>query len=175
MPSSVPSKYKSKIVHWDAKQGGVISKREADALREGKRNRLPPYIYRFDSTLEFCVYIKLLNLFPPNRIKRQVPVELIPKGQCHPKGKTWKVDFAITYPNKDSSMFYVEAKGRITPEFRNTLPILEHTNPEVFNKLILVFGSKIPHENRVIANLLSKKFISRIHTLKSFNLLKALK
>lgn len=163
------NKYNAKIVYWDTITNSVISKDKADSLREGERSRLPSYIVRFDSTLEFEVYLKLLFLYGSDRVHRQVPVELIPKGTCYSTGKPWKVDFGIINPFNNSYRFYVEAKGRITADFRNTLPILEHTNPEVFKRLILVFGSKVPVRNRVIASLIKSSNYPRIYTLKKFN------
>lgn len=162
-------KYLAKVVFWDSQRLCTIPKEEADSLREPKRKRLPPHIYRFDSSLEFKVYLQLLKLYKPRRIKRQVAVRLIPPGICHPKGKTWRCDFAITHPCDDTKIIkYVEAKGKITPEFRNHLPILEHTNPSVFRSLIIVFGSRIPKDNRVIANLLNQQKQCQILNLRTF-------
>lgn len=164
------NKYNSKVVFWNALKMCSVSKHEADSLRESKRKRLPDYIYRFDSTLEFRVYLALTKMYGASRVKRQISVPLIPHGICYPKGKAWKIDFAVVNSFDSSKYaFYVEAKGRITPEFRNVLPILEHTNPDVFNRLFLVFGTKIPTENRVVANLLQGKNHHRVHTLKSFS------
>ena len=170
------SKYNTKLVFWNAQTSSVIAKQQADAQRDKQKGRLPEHIYRFDSVLEFQVYLHLNSMYPSHRIKRQVPVTLIPSGKCHPKGKKWRIDFAITYSSCDSSvMHYIEAKGRITPEFRNTLPILEITNPDVFNKLFLVFGRKIPTENRVVNNLLSTKLVSHVYSFQTFTKLKALR
>lgn len=176
MKTSPSNKYGSKIVFWDSTNRCVISKEQGDSCREGKRNRLPKHIYRFDSTLEFKVYMKLTQMYSPERVKRQVRLCLVPPGKCCPKGKFWKVDFGITKKsNPKEYEHYVEAKGRITVDFRYTLPMLEYSNPEAFNRLTLVFGSKIPHGNQVISSLLRKDFSSHIYTVGTFNHLHKLK
>ena len=168
-------KYKSCVVHWDSKAWRVIDKQDADKQRSGKQKRLPEHIYRFDSTLEFNVYLKLIKMYSVSRVKRQHPVLYIPPGECYPKGKLWKVDFAIrssTYEHDYS--FYIEAKGAITADFRDKMPILEHTNPEVFRRLFLIFGSRIPVKSKVVRNLLATKHIRQIYTLKKFQQLEKL-
>lgn len=166
------NKYSARVVFWDNQRMCVTSKQQADSLRVGKQKRLPSHIFRFDSKLEFEVYLHLLKMYPANRIRRQVPLPLIRKGLCYPRGKPWKIDFAITWNfNKNHIYRYVEAKGIVTSDFRNILPVLEQNNPEAFSKLILVFGSSIPTKNRIISNLLASKKKRDMYTLRTFNLL----
>ena len=169
-------KYRARVIYWDTRCERVITKEVADASRGGKRNRLPAHIYRFDSTLEFNVYLKLIEMYGQNRVKVQHPILYIPPGKCYPKGKFWKVDFAIRAPNKEHEYsFYVEAKGIITDGFKDKLPILEFTNPEVFRRLFLVFGSKVPFESKVIRALASAPQFKQFYTLKEFRILKKLR
>ena len=164
------NKYGARPVFWNIQSRSVISKETADSQRQGKRRQLPNSIVRFDSTLEFNVYLKLVSFYGAARVHRQVPVEIIPRGTCYPNGKTWRVDFGIVRPcGRLPYCKYVEAKGKITPEFKNLLPILEQINPDAFNKLTLVFGSQIPIANRVIANMIGGGFKKRIYTFKQFN------
>lgn len=139
----------------------------ANSLRSGKQNKLPQYIRRFDSQHEFKVYLELVRIYGTKHVRNQVSVSLLPPGDCFPRGKNWRVDFAITDAIVDTDVdFYVEAKGIITREFTYTLACLEQHKPEIFNNLYLIFPNAIPTENAVIRNLCKTEFKNRILTLK---------
>ena len=159
-------KYKARAVFWDTKQEIVIDSSEVERYRIKDRLKLPEHITRFDSQHEFKVYLRLCWMYGEHRIKRQHPIEVVPPGRCYPKGKTWKVDFAITtsWSNPKIS-HYVEAKGALLPEFVNTLVQLEIAQPNVFEKLSIVFGRSIPTENKVIHSLSYRNHVPYFCTL----------
>jgi hypothetical protein len=159
-------KYKAKPVFWDTKQEIVIDSSEVGKYRVKNRLKLPEHITRFDSQHEFKVYLELWRMYGGHRIKRQYPIEVIPSGRCYPKGKHWKVDFAITtsWSNPEIS-HYVEAKGALLPEFVNTLVQLEIAQSTIFENLCVVFGRSIPAENKVIKTLLNQYFTPYFCTL----------
>jgi hypothetical protein len=147
-------KYQSKAVFWDRNRQIVINKLEADKLRPGEGLKLPSRIIRFDSTHEFKVYLELIRMYGDSNVVRQHPLQIFPKSACYPRGKTWRVDFAIL---TDSSPYtfshFVEAKGLMLPEFRCVLASLEQNNREAFNRLTLVFPRAIPLDNNLICSL----------------------
>ncbi len=107
-------KYRSKPVFWNKENRRVISPLEAEKYRSKGKLKLPEYLERFDSTLEFNVYQKLVDLFGENRIVRQYPLEIFFPGCCYPKGKKWRVDFAVRYSsNSDDFVYFIEAKGAL--------------------------------------------------------------
>lgn len=166
-------KYHSKYVFWDKLNQRVINAHEADKLRSGKQDTLPKHIRRFDSLHEFKVYLELIRIYGIQRIKTQVHVNILPRGLCFPRGKTWKVDFAIT--ESDDSHFaykYVEAKGLITREFIYTLACLETYKPNIFHNLHLVFVRSIPIENNMIKSLTKSHWNNHMLTLKDLQKLR---
>ena len=160
------NKFKAKYVYWDSKNQRVIDCYEADKLRFGKQDTLPKHIRRFDSRHEFKVYLELIRIYGIRRIKTQVHINLLPRGLCFPRGKTWKVDFAIV-EHYDQSVYckYVEAKGMITREFVYTLACLEAYKPIIFNNLSLVFTRNIPKDNSVIRALSKTHWNDNLLTL----------
>lgn len=161
------AKYGAKYVFWNRDTQTVISSEYANKLRRGKQNKLPEYIRRFDSQHEFKVYLELARIYGYQRVRTQVAISILPPGICFPRGKSWRIDFAVTEFGDDYEYcVYVEAKGLITREFAYTLACLEAHKPLIFNNLVLVFPKAIPTENSIIKNL-SKSYLSnRLITLK---------
>lgn len=160
-------KYKAKAVFWDTERQTVIDKSEVEKYRLKGNLKLPRTITRFDSQHEFKVYLELCRMYGVDKVIRQFPVEIFPKGICYPKGKYWKVDFAIKSNGRLPTIFaFVEAKGAFLPEFAYTLAALEWSEPTVFNSLIVVFGNSIPTKNKVITSLLNSDFDCRLLTFK---------
>ncbi len=160
-------KFKAKPVFWDSYNRVVKDEHDIDMWRcQGKLN-LPNHIWRFDSQHEFKVYLELVRIFGADRVIPQFSVEIIPSGKCYPKGKKWKVDFAIAktepcyYPD-----FYVEAKGAFLPEFATTLGVFETLYPKELQKLFIIFNGKPPTKNRVIKSLLKTDFKDHLLSLK---------
>lgn len=160
-------KYKAKAVFWDTKKETVIDKSGVERYRVKDRLKLPNTIARFDSQHEFKAYLELCRMYGADRVIRQFPVEIFPKGDCYPKGKYWKVDFAIKSAGQLASIAnYVEAKGAFLPEFAYTLAALEWSEPDIFNSLVVVFSGSIPLENRMVCSLLNSNSDCRLLTLK---------
>jgi hypothetical protein len=160
-------KYKAKAVFFDSIKRVVIDRDEINKYRLEGRLKLPEHITRFDSQHEFRVYLELCRMYGEGKILRQHPVEIFFPGLCYPKGKTWKVDFAITESVYYPEIFqYVEAKGAFTLEFAYTLATLEQTGLRVFDDLYIVFNRSIPTENKVIKALSNSNFGHRLLTLK---------
>lgn len=159
-------KYKARAVFWDTKREIVIDSSAVEGYRAKNRLKLPEHITRFDSQHEFKVYLRLCWMYGEHRIKRQYPIEVIPPGRCYPKGKHWKVDFAIaTSWSTPKISHYVEAKGALLPEFVNTLVQLEIAQPDIFENLSVVFGRSIPTENKVVHSLLNQYYVPYFCTL----------
>ena len=160
------TKYGAKYVFWNTINECVISAESAEGLRSGKQRQLPKHIRRFDSQHEFKVYLELVRMYGKHRVKSQVHLTILPPGNCFPRGKTWKVDFALSEPDGSFDICrYVEAKGMITREFCYTLACLEVHKPIVFNNLLLVFPNTIPIENTLIRNLRKTSSKERLLTL----------
>lgn len=162
-------KYRSSPVFWDLLSRRVIDTSEVEKYRSKGRLKLPNHIQRFDSTLEFNVYQKLVDLFGANRIVMQHPLLIFPPGYCYPKGKKWRVDFAIKFsPNSNSFVLFVEAKGAILPDFRHTLSALENHDDRSFSRLRIVFGHGVPQDSAFIRNLLKTDFERNLYSFKQF-------
>jgi hypothetical protein len=147
-------KYSSKPVYWDRQRLCVISKEKANSYRTKKTPRLPDYITKFDSTLEFKVYLELVRMYGQENIVCQHPIQIIPPGYCYPKGKVWKIDFAVFNTSKPYGFqYFVEAKGKVLPEFRTSLACLEQRNLDVFNKVCLVFDRTVPMSDFLVTAL----------------------
>lgn len=168
-------KYKAKAVFFDLDKRTVVNKDDV-LVRRGKNSLvLPDNVTRFDSQHEFKVYLELCRMYGAENIVRQYPVEIYPPGLCYPKGKNWKVDFAIKAPYKLLKPYiFAEAKGAFLPEFAHTLASVECYQPEVFDDLYIVFGSSFPIENRVISSLVNSSFEYRLLTLKELQCLQHL-
>ena len=167
------TKYKSKVVYWDCRRRQVIY--ESQSYRQVTKNRreLKPHVYRFDSTLEFNVYLKLVEQYGANCIDRQIPLQIHPPTRCLKTGRFWKVDFGLKRSKSNRNHYaYIEVKGLITSEFAHKLPMLELHNVEAFEKLHLVFAKKIPKTNTIVRNLLRTDFSQRIFTLQTLPTIK---
>jgi len=124
---SSPPKYRSKPVFWDVQERCVPSKEEIAYRRFSDRSTQDKKIYRFDSTLEFNVFLRLVDLFGLNRVVCQYPLQIIPPGYCYKSGKKWKVDFAILDDtDRNFPAHFVEAKGAVMPEFRHCVASFEY-------------------------------------------------
>ncbi len=164
--SNIP-KYKAKAVFWDAQKGIVLdSVADIDKYRTKGRLKLPKHISRFDSQHEFKVYLELCRMYGEHRIVRQFLIEIIPPGCCYPRGKYWKVDFAITNESGSPTMLaYVEAKGAFLPEFCYILAILEQADWHTFDNLHIVFPRNPLKENHVVKALLDSGCGPNLHTI----------
>ncbi len=160
-------KFKAKPVFWDTKDKVVRSEIDIEIYRCNGKLKLPEHIWRFDSQHEFKVYLELVRIFGAYRIKRQIPISLLPPRRCYPNGKTWKVDFAIDNGIASNEWtHFVEAKGAFLPEFATTLAILEDKDSWAFDNLFVIFNGKPPATNRVIKSLLKTDFKDHLLSLK---------
>ncbi len=156
-------KYRSKKVFWDKVNNRIIQPIKGNS----------PSVEIFDSKLEFSVWIELCRMYGSKRVIRQFPIRIITPGKSFPRGKFWKVDFAVLNRRSDYCLF-IEAKGIMLPEFQSTLGCLEKVNDFVFSRLYLVFGRKPPKSNRVLKSLLDSDFSHRILTLSQLKKLERL-
>lgn len=126
-------------------------------------------VIRFDSQLEFKVFQVLNNSPITSVIIPHHEVLIIPKKSSYvfPSGKTWKVDFLVKGHHKET-LCLVEAKGIINRDFPFILNLLEQNRPELFNKLWIVFDSKIPVSKLLVKNLRKSKDCPKLLTLKQF-------
>lgn len=160
------AKYKAKYVYWDLVKRVVLSPIDIEIYRCNDKLKLPERIVRFDSQHEFKVYLELCRMYASDLIKLQVPVEILPPCNCYPKGKRWRLDFAIiNSKNRGVIDFYVEAKGMVHPEFPDNLAMLEINNPYEFEKLYIVFPQRIPNKTKVIKSLRDNGFDDAFMTL----------
>ena len=165
--SSARTKYRAKHVFWDSLGRRTMNPQDIQSYRESGRLKLPSYIWRFDSTHEFKVYLELVRIFGAYRVVRQYALEVLPPSSCYPKGKTWRVDFAIaSCVNQGGYNYYVEAKGAFLPEFATTLACLQLHNPFAFDKVHLVFPEKLPTTSKVLNSLKKTWHCNRLITLK---------
>ena len=119
-------KYKSRCVYWDLTKQVVIDPQDIKVYRQQGRLKLPNHLIRFDSVHEYKVYLELCRIYGANRIIRQYQLDILPPCFCYPKGKKWRVDFAILSSTSQGGYFcFVEAKGAFLPEFAHTLACLE--------------------------------------------------
>jgi hypothetical protein len=172
---SAQPKYRASPVYWDALNKIALSTAAMKNLRQSGALKESGRFSRFDSVLEFNVYLKLVDLVGAERILRQYPLEIIPPGYCYLTGKRWRVDFAIV--NEAGDKFpanYVEAKGLVLPEFRFQLASLESYDPDAFDQLTIVFDRKID-EGQIFKRLMKTDFSSRVYTLKEFQCISNLK
>lgn len=161
-------KYSAKQVYYCLQTRTVLNSRDVELYRVNGRLKLPSHINRFDSQHEFKVYLELVRIYGVRRILFQVPVRIVPPSLCYPDGKSWRVDFAITkYPDIQTNMFLIEAKGLITSEFAYTLTLLEQNNSESFDKLRIIFSTKIPYRNQIINALAKTDYAKNLFTLKN--------
>jgi hypothetical protein len=160
-------KYKAKHVFWDREKQIVVDSIDIERYRIKTCLKLPGAIVRFDSQHEFKVYLELGRMYGSNKVIRQFPVEIIPPGYCYPKGKNWKIDFAITSEHAYCGYSrLVEAKGAFLPEFASTLASFEQIHDSDFGKLIIVFPNSIPKDNKVVKALLKSEYAQNLLTLK---------
>lgn len=168
-------KYKAKAVFFDREKRIVIDPAEVCQYRAGKRLNLPSHIIRFDSQHEFGVYLELCRMYGAGRVVRQFPIQIYQPGCCYPKGKMWKVDFAILTGGVSRTPFaFVEAKGAFLPEFGFTLAALEQLHPRLFGDLYIVFGASIPVRNEIVSSLFKTEADYRLFTLKEMKCLQYL-
>jgi hypothetical protein len=158
-------KYRSKAVYWNLITKTVMSLNWMEQYRVNGKLQIPKCIARFDSQHEFKVYLELVRMYGEDSIIRQYPVDICNPCCCYPKGKTWKVDFAIQFsPTSYLPHMFVEAKGAFLPEFATTLAMCEITNPDLFSDLFIVFGNKYPKDSQVLKNLLKSDMKSNLLT-----------
>ena len=163
----IATKYSAKYVYWDTQKQAVRHKSDIELYRARGRLKLPKHVVRFDSHHEFRVYLELCRMYGSKNIIRQVSREIIPAGYCYPKGKKWKIDFALVNNYLDSEIIsFIEAKGAITSEFINNLAWVEQFNELVLWQLMIVFPNKIPTNNKVINSLIERGWSKQIITLK---------
>lgn len=168
-------KYKAKAVYYDSNKRVVMPKGIVEEYRTPRGLRLPDGVFRFDSQHEFKVYLELCRIYGADGIIRQRRVEIYPSGLCYPKGKTWKIDFAIRNNDPyDPIAHYVEAKGAFLPEFAHTLASLERVDYDVFHSLYLVFPDSIPSGNRIIRSLMNSNYKHHLLTLEELSCLQHL-
>ncbi|XZN93237.1 MAG: hypothetical protein ACM65M_10610 [Microcoleus sp.] len=136
------SKYFNRLVFYDQISGETFERRPKDAP-SGQ-------IIKFDSKLEFGVFLELKHYASSFEIKYQIPVELKPKTKYSPSSH-YVVDFGAYDKQIGEFDFYVEAKGLLTPEAAFKLQMLEVVEPSVREKLVIVsqvsnhyFGKKFP-------------------------------
>jgi hypothetical protein len=159
-------KYRAKVVYWNLVTRTVVSTQSMEQYRVNGKLKVPKCIARFDSQHEFKVYLELVRMYGAENIVRQYPIEIIQECCTYPKGKTWKVDFAIEPINRRFYVpRYVEAKGAFLPEFATTLAFCELTNSEMFPRLYIVFGNKLPSGSQPLKNLLKSSMKSNLLTL----------
>ncbi len=169
-------KYKAVPVFWNTELCSVLDSRNLEIYRVKGKLKLPEHIWRFDSQHEFKTYLELCRMYGENRIIRQLPVSILKPSYCYPRGKTWKVDFAISdnsQPNKP--LLFVEAKGAFLTEFALILGILEELRFNIFRRLRIVFPEKLPVENKMVKTLLESDFKKNLLTLKELGKLKILR
>jgi hypothetical protein len=159
-------KYRAKVVYWNLVTRTVVSTQSMEQYRVNDKLRVPKCIARFDSQHEFKVYLELVRMYGTANVLRQYPIDIIEECCTYPRGKTWKVDFAIRFnlgsylPHK-----FVEAKGAFLPEFATTLAFCEMTKPHMFAHLFIVFGNKMPSGSQPLKNLLKSSMKSNLLTL----------
>lgn len=168
-------KYKAKHVFWDSKKEVVKNEHDINIYRCQGKLKLPEHIWRFDSCHEFKVYLELKRIYGADRIVRQYKLQILPPGDCYPKGKHWRVDFAVI-GNKGafSYDFFVEAKGAFLPEFATTLACLELHDINSFIRTFIVFNGTVPIKNQVVKALLKSAKTKRILTLQELEQSKTL-
>lgn len=160
-------KYQAKRVYWNLVTKNVVTTQWVEQYRRNGRLELPSCIAKFDSQLEFKVYLELVRMYGDDRIIRQFPLEIFPRGYCYPRGKVWKVDFAIKRYETDAyPTAYVEAKGAFLPEFGYTLAALEAEYPDEFEQVYIVFSNTLPKENKMFKNLQKSPMAERLLTYK---------
>lgn len=152
-------KYRNKPVYWDTEKRVTVSRAKAEAKKTYGQFRYPKNVLRFASTLEFNVYLELCRMYGSDNIHCQYPVLIANPGYLYPKGKTWRVDFAIAaVKDSDKITYFVEAKGLWLPEFTYTLSLLEQHDRNKFSRLRIIMGTEIPTERRVVASLYDSAF-----------------
>lgn len=90
------------------------------------------YGIQFDSTFELNVYESLRAMLPRTSILVHHKIRIKRRSMHFPE-RFWKCDFYV--PQYD---LYVEAKGRIMPDWRRQLELLDIENPMVLDRLIVV-------------------------------------
>ncbi len=162
------NKYRAKAVFYSHSLYRALTEHEIKIYQTCVNN---PYgvITKFDSKLEFKVFQVLQNCPLVSDIIPHHQIRLIPKNSSSifPNGKTWKVDFLVQ-GKQDKPLFLVEAKGIISRDFPFLLNLLEQNQPELFNKLWLVFNDKIPTSKLLVKNLRKSKSSLKLVTLKEF-------
>lgn len=161
------TKYKAERVYWDDKKRCVVNYDDLHSYRQYSPKGLPEHLYCFDSRHEFRVWIELCRIYGEHRVLRQHRVEIIHPACCYPKGKVWKVDFAVASCHFPGTIQrYYEAKGYMTNEFCYTLALLENIDPLAFEKLYVVFPQSLPTDKRIIKNLMDSEYSNNLMTLK---------
>lgn len=166
------NKYNAKPVYFSHRLGRQLSIDEVESysfkLTQLRKSNKFGTVIRFDSKLEFKVYQALFSNPSVSTVIPHCEIELIPKNSSRvfPNGKTWKVDFLVKGQHKEP-LFLIEAKGIIQRDFAFILNLLEQNQPQLFNKLWLVFSDKVPTSKLLVRNLKKNKF-PRLVTLREF-------
>ena len=168
-------KYRAVHVYWDSLRLITLERIDVACYRTKSGLKLPKHIWRFDSIHEFRVYLQLVRMYGADRVKRQVAIQVISPCLCYPRGKFWRVDFAITKSITDRDIYcLVEAKGAFLPEFASILVNLEREDKDVFKRTYIVFPSQVPKKNLVVKALLKSFFSKNLITLTYLNRLRDL-
>ncbi|WP_041764169.1 DUF1064 domain-containing protein [[Leptolyngbya] sp. PCC 7376] len=96
------------------------------------QDKLPEWI-RFDSKLEANTYQAL----PKQGLMLQFPITL--KAGLNSPKIDYVADFLIAIPNKQ---IVIESKGKLTPEARLKLNLLDAVHPKLFANLLIVTKSQ---------------------------------
>jgi len=88
----------------------------------------------FDSEYESKVYIELMKRYGSDKITPHFPLSIKPATEVF-KELNWAVDFKIEHVQE---VFYYEAKGLLTEEFRLKIQLLEWRQPEAYKRLFIV-------------------------------------
>jgi len=102
----------------------------------------------FASKLELETYKVLVDCFGFNRVRCQQSF-LIKPGTDIYKPLHWCIDFVVYDRAESQVILLIESKGMMTEVFKLKLALFQYWNPDLYNKLALVFGDDKPHKLRV--------------------------
>lgn len=107
---------------------------EVPKTAELRRSRNNSDVLFFASQFEYEVYLLLRDFVPAKNIQLQVPLRVKPETLKWP-AVYWRVDFSI---NVSETIWFIEAKGHCTLDFKNKLMLLECFYPQDYSQLVLV-------------------------------------
>ncbi|MEG4864489.1 MULTISPECIES: hypothetical protein [unclassified Microcoleus] len=125
------NKFNNKFVYYDRRLNKVLDYRPLGALGRD------PDIVKFDSILEFKVYLTLREYISDEFIHLHRSVLLKPKT-VYSSAIRYIADFQIIAPNLNC---YVEAKGVLTPTAKLKFQAMELLKPEI-RKLTIIVSEK---------------------------------